>query len=191
MVLTVCFTLVRMRASFLPKFVLPAHGIVSRWPGLAFALMGIVWIGSAGAAEDTDKKVTKLGFAFDQQAHDVVVAATSAAPFTENHEAEVPVDDLLQLPKYVVTGKSVPLQEREVLSPTGKLDLARKTYLTPAYQKTIGLLAAVASLLNNPLGGWQPNDPEAMALYEDTEQLHRKTEMKELADLAALSNPGK
>jgi hypothetical protein len=174
-----------MRAPFPPSFFKRGH-FVSRWPGMAFGLMGSLWLGTLGADEDQDKKFARLGFAFDQHAHDEAVAAASAdPPAGENGNAGTSSDDVLQLPKYTVTGKRVPFKEREVLSPKGRLDLAKKTYLTPAYQKTFGLVEAVASLFMNPMGGWQPNNPEAMALYEDTEQMRRNTEMKELLNAAA------
>ncbi len=159
---------------------------------MAFGLMGSLWIGTLGADEDQDKKLARLGFAFDQHAHDVAVAAANAVPpVGENGSTNASSDDVLLLPKYTVTGKRVPFKEREVLSPKGRLDLAKKTYLTPAYQKTFGLVEAVASLFINPMGGWQPNNPEAMALYEDTEQKRRNTEMKELLNAEALDDYSK
>jgi hypothetical protein len=179
-----------MRASFFPKLIRPLH-LVPRWPGLAVGLLGSVLIVTAGASEDATKKAAKLGFAFDQHAHDVAVAAANAKAVGDSHAADALADGLLQLPKYTVTEKPVRMQAREVLSPTGKVDLAKKTYLSPAYEKTIGILSAVAALINDPKDGWQPNGPEAMALYEDTQQLRRKIEMQGLLDLQATADPGK
>lgn len=169
-----------MRPAFFRKTPRPAH-VIPRWPGLAVGLIGSICLWIICRAESPDKKLAQLGFAFDQHAHDLAVAAAKEENPTEtNASDEAASDDLLKLPKFVVLGKRVPFTDREILTPKGRLDLAKKTYLTPAYQKTLGSLSALAGLLINPLGGWQPNNPEAMALYEDTEQLRRKTEMQEL-----------
>ena len=169
-----------MRAAFFRKTARPVR-VIPRWSGLAVGLIGSICLWTICRAENPDKKLARLGFAFDQHAHDLAVTAVKEQDSTETQSSdEAASDDLLKLPKFVVLGKKVPFQDREILTPKGRLDLAKKTYLTPAYQKTLGPLSALAGLLMNPLGGWQPNNPEAMVLYEDTEQLRRKTEMQEL-----------
>jgi hypothetical protein len=140
--------------------------------------MSSLWLVTLCVAEDADNKIARLGFTFDPKAHEQAGAK-------ENSDSEIQTDNnVLRLPKYQVTGKRLPFNEREILTPKGRLVLAKKTYLTPAYQKTLGPLSALAGFLANPLGGWQPNDPEAMALYEDVQQKRRNTEMKYLAGMA-------
>jgi hypothetical protein len=176
-----------MRGSFFPTFLPLAH-FIRRWPRMAIGLIGSVLIGTLGAADDSEKKVARLGFAFDPKAHEAAVAAAANGESASENPGDDPSSsDVLHLPKYTVTGKRVPFNERDTLTPKGKLILAKKTYLTPAYQKTLGPLSALASLIMNPLGGWQPNDPEAMSLYEDAEQKRRNTEMSELVHSATLS----
>ncbi|HWL14122.1 MAG TPA: hypothetical protein VNR00_00875 [Opitutus sp.] len=136
------------------------------------------------ADEEQSPSIARLGFKFDQQAHDAAVAAE------EKRRADLFGDappGVVRLPRYQVTEKGVPLTDDEMLTPKGKLEYAKKRYLAPLYQKTLGPLAAIATLLNNPLGGWAPNAPEAMALYEDEKQKQRNTRMGELTEIAALA----
>lgn len=99
-----------------------------------------------------------------------------------------PDADVLRLPNYRVTEDRVDLEEHRVLTPRGRVELAKKRYLAPMYQKTAGHLMALPSFLNNPLGGWSPNAPEAMAIYNDFENLRRKKEMAELTELARFAD---
>ena len=138
------------------------------------------------AAGGPEQKTARLGFVFDQHAHDVA-AAGNADPEDKNHGSGVPSDDVIHLPKYFVTEERMPFTTREVLTPEGRVTLANKRYISPVYRKTLGPLAAVAALLMNPLGGWRPNDAEAMTLYEGDECKRRKMETAELMKLDALS----
>ena len=154
---------------------------MARRAGLAAGLLGSAWL---GAADEPSERVTRLGFAFDQKAHDQAVAAANTAPAAEDGRS----DDLLHLAKLVVTEK------RAVLTPGNTLktlELAKKTYLSPVYEKTLGPLAAVAAFLHDPKSGFQANNVEAMMLYENEQQKRRNTEMVELQAMAALSDPGK
>lgn len=145
------------------------------------------WSGAVQAAHASDKKLERLGFSFDQQTHDAAVAAAAARERADIGASDAPPPGVVRLPKYTLTER-VLLEERRTLTAKGRLEVAEKRYLTPMYQKTLGPLTAVASFLNNPImGGWAPNAPEAMALYEDGEQKRRNGEMKDLTDLAALN----
>jgi hypothetical protein len=106
-------------------------------------------------------------------------------------EADPPPPGVVRLPKYVVREKGVALTEYELLTPSGRVEVAEKRYLSPMYRKTIGPLAALVSLVNNPLGGWSPNAPEAMALYEQDEAIRRNHEIEGLMDLAQLAEAAK
>ena len=55
----------------------------------------------------------------------------------------------------------------------------------------MGPLAAVAGLLVNPLGGWNPNGAEAMALYEDNRAKQRNLRVNELTALGELADLAK
>jgi hypothetical protein len=158
----------------------------SQWLGMA-GLMGTIWFGTLCAAEDSRSKIARLGFAFDQRAHDAAVAADKARADLEreNDEQVILSDGVIRLPKYYVNEERMPFNKREILTPEGRLAVAKKRYISPVYAKTLGPLSAVASLLANPLGGWQPNDPEAMTLYYDQDQKRRNAEMKELIKLDA------
>jgi hypothetical protein len=173
-----------MPVPFLIRF-LPATLTGANRSGLALGVGWILTVGWAGAAGEADSTVGHLGFKYDPRVHEAAAAADRAA---QDRPAAATTDDLLQLPKVVVTGKKQPLLARELLSPKGKLELANTTYISPVYAKTIGPLAAILGLLANPLGGWNANNPEAMALYEDDQQKRRNTEAQELSDLAKLSD---
>jgi hypothetical protein len=133
---------------------------------------------------------SRLGIHFDQKAHDAAVAAKKGAMdggiFAEPHDA-----DVIRLPKYVVKEERFPLEEYELLTLKGRVAVAEKRYLTPIYQKTVGPLTAIATFLNDPLGGWRPNAPEAIAIYEDFENVRRRERTKELTSLAALADSTK
>ena len=156
-----------------------------QWTGFAVCLAWIVWLGTPCAAEDLENKVARLGFKFDQRAHDAAVAAAKASSEREDRGPEVLADGVIRLPKYYVNEERMPFSTREILTPEGQLAVAKKRDISPVYAKTLGPLSAVASLLMNPLGGWQPNDPEAMALYKDEEQKQRNADMKALMRLDA------
>jgi hypothetical protein len=135
------------------------------------------------AAEAQPEKLSRLGFKFDQRVHDDAVAARRQATLDD-----VPAEpDVVRLPRYMVTEEPVPLEERELLTPKGRIDVATKRYISPIYGKTLGPLTAVASFLNNPLGGWSANTPEAMSLYADDEWKRRNARTTELNELAKLA----
>lgn len=155
-----------------------------RWLALALGL-----VAAAAEAEQggQDEKLARLGFAFDQKAHDAAVAKAK----NDTAESGYPGPDepgLLRLPKHVVTGEKVEIEEQRLLTPKGREAVAKERHTSPLYRKTFGVLAAVAGLVNNPLGGWNPNTPEAMAIYEDLEQKRRNQEIGELTALAGFAD---
>jgi hypothetical protein len=172
-----------MRVAVSLKHIMPVRSS-RRELRLAVGLLACVGLGMLHAAEDSEQKTARLGFVFDQQAHDAAIARRHAEQ--EKHDASAQADDVIHLPKYYVTEERMPFTTREILTPEGRVALANKRYISPVYRKSLGPLSAIASLLMNPLGGWRPNDPEAMALYEDDERLRRKNETKELMRLEAL-----
>lgn len=166
----------------------PAAVFVSGRFWLGVGLIAVALNAMVSAEETQNGRTARLGFRFDQQARDAAIAAEKKSGVLEDLPADA---DVIRLPKYQVTEQRIPLEEHELLTPQGRLDVAKKRYLTPLYQKTLGPLAAVASLLNNPLGGWNPNGPEAMALYEDNENLRRRNRINELSEIAGLAEQAK
>lgn len=145
--------------------------------------------GDPACAEDTTATTAdRLGFHFDQQAHDAAQKKSSAPRSLENEPAPAGVE---RLPRYVVREKGVPLEDHDILSPKGRDAVAKERYLSPLYQKTFGPLAAIAGLLANPLGGWHPNSPEAGVLYDQDESRRRASEESDLRDLASLADSAK
>jgi hypothetical protein len=153
-------------------------------------MIGLIWAGAVGtirAGETAEDKVARLRFAFDPHVGETEVVAGKPALADEQPAGEFTADDVLHLRTMIVTERRQQLIERDLLTPKGLLDLAKKRYLTPVYQKTLGPLSQVAAYYFNFLaifGGWHPNDGEAMALYEDDAQKRRNTEMTELINLA-------
>lgn len=161
------------------------------WPWPGGWVLAMIWCAtqlSALAAEPKSERAARLGFEYDPKIREAAAAAKSPGGTLE---LEPPDPDVIRLPKYEVTERRIPLREDELLTPEGRVALAKKRYLTPMYQKVFGPLAAVASLLNNPLGGWNPNGPEAMAIYEDDLNLQRRKEMQGLVELATLAEQTK
>ena len=156
-------------------------------------MIGLVWaaaIGSIRAGDSAEEKVARLRIAFDPHLRETAVAADQAAFFDGPRSGEPKADAVLHLQKMVVTEFRQQLVERDLLTPSGKLDLAKQVYLTPVYQKILGPLSQVAAYYFDflaILGGWHPNDGEAMALYEDDAQKRRNSEMTELISLDRLS----
>lgn len=142
---------------------------------------------SQPSAPEVKNSAVRLGFRFDQRAHDAAARTERGASIF----LDPPDADVLRLPNYQVTEDRVDLREHRVLTPRGRVELAKKRYLAPAYQKTLGQVMALPTFLNNPLGGWSPNAPEAMAIYHDFETLRRKKEMVELTELARFAEEGK
>jgi hypothetical protein len=148
--------------------------------------LGCLSLTAALGAESQREKTTRLGFVFDPKIREAALAAEQqrARSIFEATPADA---DVVRLPNYTVTDGRIPLEEHELLTPKGKVDVAMKRYVSPLYRKTLGPLSAVASFLNNPLGGWAPNTPEAMSLYADDENKRRRARVAELEDLATLA----
>jgi hypothetical protein len=144
---------------------------------------------SVDAEASGNETANRLGFHFDQKAHEAAVAARAKEGGAFLNE---PVDpDVIRLPKYTVRDKKVWSSDFSMETPKGRIEKAKKQYLSPMYQKTLGPIAAAAAFLHNVLGGWNPNTPEAMAIYEDNEALRRRNEMSELNGLSELAEKAK
>jgi hypothetical protein len=96
-----------------------------------------------------------------------------------------------RLPPYYVREKELRLRETELLTDRGKLLYAKKRFLSPVYQKVFGPISQLASYyfnFLNILGGWHPNDAEAMALLQDEERKERIQEAAALSRLERIGN---
>ena len=96
------------------------------------------------------------------------------------------------LSPYLVTAPRVKLTEKETLTNKGRLALAQKQHITPLYRATFGPLSQLATYYFNwpsILGGWHPNEAEAMTLYRQEERLKMLDEMDSLIRLETLHNP--
>ncbi|MEO6005424.1 MAG: hypothetical protein ABIZ04_16665 [Opitutus sp.] len=154
------------------------------------ALLAVPFAMTVSAKTETTgiDAASRLGFRFDQIAHDAALA--SRAKDGGEIFLNEPVDPaVIRLPKYFVKERKEPVTENNVLTTEGKVERAKKRQLSPLYQKTLGPLTAVASLINNVLGGWNPNGREATALEDDSQGLRRKHEMSDLNDLNHIAEP--
>jgi len=175
-----------MSNTFTPKNIRRGRSLPNRLV-IAAGLLAGVWFGTLSAAETVDEKTARLGFAFDPLGNDAAVTAPVANGEGETLGPGTLADGVIRLPKYIVTGERMPFTARELLTPEGRIAIAKKRYTSAVYQKTFGPLSNIYALIYNPQGGWNPNTPEAMALYEDAEQMRRNQEMKELMRLDALT----
>ncbi len=138
----------------------------------------------ADAAEENASG--RLGFSFDPGYREKAEAEDKAKLEAKRLGAIGTTEGILLLPKLQVEEDRVRIPEHELLTRYGRRELAKQRYLNPGYQKTLGRLAAVAALLANPLGGWNPNNAEASVLYEQDEDLRRRMEMDDLESLQRL-----
>ncbi|HWA85370.1 MAG TPA: hypothetical protein VG710_04045 [Opitutus sp.] len=105
------------------------------------------------------------------------------------HETDGPA---LVLPRLTVEQRRIELDEHDVLTTKGRLEFAKARELSPLYRKTFGPLALVAAAYFNPLvllTGAQPNDAEAMVLYEQDERLRRLRAEDELIEIYRKTDP--
>lgn len=96
------------------------------------------------------------------------------------------------LSPYLVTTPRIKLTEKELLTDKGRLALAQKQHITPLYRATFGPLSQLATYYFNwpsILGGWHPNETEAMTLYRQEERLKMLDEMDSLIRLETISDP--
>lgn len=164
------------------------------WPLRSFCVGRLVWVVAmftlVGARAEESKpagRAARLGFSYDPR----VRAAALAEQKGKTLELGPTEPGVVRLPKYEVVERPLVFTEDEMLTEQGRVELAKKRYLSPIYQKTIGPLAAVAALLAAPLGGWQPNSPEALALYYEDDTKRRRAEMSGLEDVARLAEEAK
>ena len=97
------------------------------------------------------------------------------------------------LPRYEVRDDRLPFTENDMLTPKGRLAVAKRRTLSPLYQKTFGPISWLALAYFNPLAllGSKPNDAEASALYAQEEEIRRSHEISDLNDLGRFADEAK
>jgi len=133
----------------------------------------------------------RLGVKFNPAAKETKTTLDAAQPISPAFSDAVSPGTVV-LPTYLVDEARVKLTEKETLTDKGRLELAMKQQLTPLYRKTFGPLAQLATYYFNwpsILGGWHPNEAEAMTLYRQEERLLMLDEMDSLVRLETVIDP--
>ncbi len=134
------------------------------------------------AAETPPPAVARLAIPF--------VPASKPEPAAPAEAAPVP--GVVLLPKFDVKDDRIKLTEDDMLTDKGMLESAKAEYLSPVYQSVFGPLVQVGTYYLNflsILGGWHPNDAEAMLFYGQHERLRKMGQGDDLIRLAKLTNP--
>lgn len=152
----------------------------------ALTCLAAVAAGEAGSSEPSPRVTTaeRLRVEFAPKANASTARPTVPAYPTPDNTAVV------RLPRFDVRERPIPLRDHEVLTPKGRLAVAKATTLSPAYRYTFGPLSWAAMLYFNPLAllaGAKPNDAEALVLHEQNEAIRRDREIRTLEDLGALA----
>jgi hypothetical protein len=101
--------------------------------------------------------------------------------------------ETVHLPPFFVHPRQDIPEEKEMLTDFGRLQFARKKFISPLYRATFGPLAQIGAYYLNflsILNGWHPNDAEAMALYRESERLQILTNFDDLRRIEELGEPG-
>jgi hypothetical protein len=108
-------------------------------------------------------------------------------------ETQPPPDpELVAMKPFFVRSTPVKLSETDVLTDSGKLELAEKRYISPLYRVTFGPLSQVAAYYFNfltILNGWHPNEAEAITLYREDERLQMLGDMDSLIRIEKIAAP--
>jgi hypothetical protein len=103
-----------------------------------------------------------------------------------------PAAGVVIMPKFDVKDDRIRLADDDVLTNQGILASAKKEYLSPVYQSVFGPLVQVGTYyldFLSLLGGWHPNDTEALLFYQQHERLRKMGEWDDLIRLAKLTDP--
>jgi len=129
-----------------------------------------------------------LGFKFTElslRSPSLASTGPSSLPNDDSGEA-------VKMPKFVVLAPRIVIQEKELLTDYGRVELAKKQFTTPLYRATFGPLAQVATYYFNfltILNGWHPSDAEAMTLYRESERVRILSDFDDLCRLEGLGDP--
>lgn len=133
----------------------------------------------------------RLGISFSPPAAKETESAPASVPSFPTGSSEPIAPGIVLLDPYYISGPRVKLSEKQTLTGKGRLALAQKQQITPLYRLTFGPLSQLAAYyLNWPsiLGGWHPNQAEAMTLYRQEERLKMLDEMDSLIRLETLGD---
>jgi hypothetical protein len=115
----------------------------------------------------------------------------SPAPVEPAEKLPPPDPEVVKMAPVVVWGTRVKLSETDVLTDSGKLELAEKRYISPLYRVTFGPLSQLAGYYFNFLSifqGWHPNEAEAVTLYRQDERLKMLSELDSLIRLETIGD---
>jgi hypothetical protein len=152
--------------------------------GAEQAIMDAIAVPRSNARQQLSVLVSAMAAKSERE---VVTPVESRSPILAER-ATVAASELppILLPKVIVQEQRVAPLEREVLTSKGRLEAAQKKYLSPVYQTTLGPLVQVASYYFQPLsllGGWRPNEAEAMTLYWEDDRRRILKDMDSLIEL--------
>jgi hypothetical protein len=171
---------------------------ISHSVSLIVVTLAMAWVGKTFGSEKTESALAEnsSGSATLSAADRLGIKFNPAAQDTPAEPAHDPVPlDSIQ-PGTVVFApfhvrERMRLNEKNTLSDKGRVEYAEKQYLSPLYRKTFGPLAQIATYYFNflsILGGWHPNEAEAMSLYDQDERLERLKELDDLIRLETIGN---
>jgi hypothetical protein len=103
-----------------------------------------------------------------------------------------PAAGVIVMPKFDVKDDRIRLDNEDVLTNQGILASAKKEYLSPVYQSVFGPIVQLGTYYLNflsLLGGWHPNDTEALLFYQQHERLRKMGEWDDVIRLSKLTDP--
>jgi len=142
------------------------------------ALWGTALMGS----DDPPSAAERLGFKFNP-VKEPAPPATASAPAP---------DGTVVMPKFLVRESRAKPTEEDLMTPAEKLSQAKKENISPLYAVTFGPLSQLAGYYFNwlgILGGWHPNDAEALVLHQQNVRLRKMSEFDDMVEMVRLADP--
>ena len=145
---------------------------------LALGLVSAAW------GDEPAPPATRLGIHFEPQA-----PAVSDNPILN---PPAPPAGVVELPRFDVKEMPLRIDADELLTAHGQLDDAKRRFISPLYAKTFGPLAQLGAYyldFFSILGGWHPNDLEALVLYDQDRRLKRMQDFNDLIAVSKVASP--
>jgi len=146
--------------------------------------------GADEAPPGPSRTAERLGVKFDPSPP---AKPPELAPKSPSVVLEDPADlPLVVMPRVEVVERRGPLTPDDVLTPSGRLDLAKKRYLSPTYRAVFGPLTQLGAYYLNflsLLGGWHPNDAEAATLRAQDRRIEMMSDVDEMIRVEAVADP--
>ena len=135
-----------------------------------------------GSDDPPPSAVERLGFKFNP-VKEPAAQTTASAPAP---------DGTVVMPNVLVRESRAKPTEEDLMTPAEKLDQAKRENISPLYAVTFGPLSQLASYYFNwlgILGGWHPNDAEALVLHDQNIRLRKLREFDDMVDMVRLADP--